>query len=107
MKIAHRPLAPLACLISSALFFSTSAYAFQASDAVAPQISTTSSSKVLVKAKEFMVATANPHASQAGLDILKAGGSAADAAIAIQLMLGLVEPQSSGLGGGRNSFILG
>ncbi|HPY40579.1 MAG TPA: gamma-glutamyltransferase family protein, partial [Thiolinea sp.] len=100
MKIANLPLAPLACLISSALFFSSTAYAFQASDAVAPQISTTNSSKALVKAKEFMVVSANPHASQAGLDILKAGGSAADAAIAIQLMLGLVEPQSSGLGGG-------
>lgn len=100
MKIAHLQLAPMACLISSALFFSSSAYALQPSDTVAPQISTTNSSKALVKAKEFMVATANPHASQAGLDILKAGGSAADAAIAIQLMLGLVEPQSSGLGGG-------
>jgi len=47
-----------------------------------------------------MVAAANPLATQAGLDILKAGGSAVDAAIAVQAMLGLVEPQSSGLGGG-------
>ncbi|WP_026941809.1 gamma-glutamyltransferase [Hellea balneolensis] len=47
-----------------------------------------------------MVASANPLATQAGLDILKAGGSAVDAAIAVQAMLGLVEPQSSGLGGG-------
>ncbi|TXH67598.1 MAG: gamma-glutamyltransferase [Thiothrix sp.] len=100
MKRAALQLVPLAGLVSSILFFSTPSYAFQASDAVAPQISTTNSSKALVKAKEFMVASANPHASQAGLDILKAGGSAADAAIAIQLMLGLVEPQSSGLGGG-------
>lgn len=100
MKLAPFQLAGLACLISSSLFFSSNAYAFQPSDTVAPQISTTNSSKPLVKAKEFMVATANPHASQTGLDILKAGGSAADAAIAIQLMLGLVEPQSSGLGGG-------
>lgn len=100
MKIAPLQLVPMAGLISSLLFLSSPSYAFQASDTVAPQISTTNSSKPLVKAKEFMVATANPHASQAGLDILKAGGSAADAAIAIQLMLGLVEPQSSGLGGG-------
>ncbi len=47
-----------------------------------------------------MVAAANPLATQAGLDVLKAGGSAVDAAIAVQAMLGLVEPQSSGLGGG-------
>jgi gamma-glutamyltranspeptidase/glutathione hydrolase len=48
----------------------------------------------------FMVVAANPLASQAGADMLKAGGSAADAAIAAQLVLTLVEPQSSGLGGG-------
>jgi len=47
-----------------------------------------------------MVAAANPHATKAGLEILAAGGSAVDAAIAVQAMLGLTEPQSSGLGGG-------
>jgi gamma-glutamyltranspeptidase/glutathione hydrolase len=47
-----------------------------------------------------MVAAANPLAARAGLDVLRAGGSAADAAVAIQAVLGLVEPQSSGLGGG-------
>jgi gamma-glutamyltranspeptidase/glutathione hydrolase len=50
------------------------------------------------------VAAANPHAVDAGVEILAAGGSAADAAVAIQAMLGLVEPQSSGIGGG--SFML-
>lgn len=49
---------------------------------------------------QAMVVTANPHATQAGLNILNAGGSAVDAAIAIQAVLSLVEPQSSGLGGG-------
>ena len=47
-----------------------------------------------------MVAAANPLAVQAGLNVLRKGGSAVDAAVAIQAVLGLVEPQSSGLGGG-------
>lgn len=47
-----------------------------------------------------MVAAANPLAAEAGLRVLKEGGSAVDAAVAIQAVLGLVEPQSSGLGGG-------
>mgnify|MGYP003500688344 CR=1 FL=1 len=51
-------------------------------------------------AQRHMAASANPLATQAGLDILRAGGSAVDAAITIQLVLALVEPQSSGLGGG-------
>lgn len=55
-------------------------------------------------AKRFMVAAANPLATDAGVDILRAGGGALDAAIAVQMVLGLVEPQSSGLGGG--AFLL-
>jgi gamma-glutamyltranspeptidase/glutathione hydrolase len=53
-----------------------------------------------VLAKSYMVVTANPLATKAGCDVLKAGGSAADAAVAVQMVLGLVEPQSSGIGGG-------
>ncbi|MEQ6204407.1 gamma-glutamyltransferase [Sulfitobacter sp. HNIBRBA2951] len=53
-----------------------------------------------VEASQWMVAAANPHAVQAGADVLAAGGTAADALVAVQVMLGLVEPQSSGLGGG-------
>jgi len=51
-------------------------------------------------AKHAMVAAANPLAVAAGVKVLKAGGSAVDAAVAVQTVLGLVEPQSSGLGGG-------
>jgi gamma-glutamyltranspeptidase/glutathione hydrolase len=48
----------------------------------------------------YAVATANPAATDAGMRVLAMGGSAADAAVAIQMVLGVVEPQSSGLGGG-------
>ncbi len=51
-------------------------------------------------AKKWMVTTAARQASEAGREMLRAGGTAIDAAIAAQLVLGLVEPQSSGLGGG-------
>ena len=47
-----------------------------------------------------MISAANPLAVEAGLELLRAGGSAADAAIGVQLVLNLVEPQSSGIGGG-------
>ncbi|MFK7874457.1 MAG: gamma-glutamyltransferase [Paracoccaceae bacterium] len=53
-----------------------------------------------VTADTWMIAAANPHAVQAGADVLRAGGTAADAMVAVQTVLGLVEPQSSGLGGG-------
>src|SRR6476469_6170489 len=53
-----------------------------------------------VSSTEPFAIAANPLATQAGLNVLKRGGSAVDAAIAIQAMLSLVEPQSSGVGGG-------
>ncbi len=56
--------------------------------------------KTLAKARRHMIAAANPHAAEAGRAILRAGGNAIDAAIAAQMVLTLVEPQSSGIGGG-------
>ena len=55
---------------------------------------------VEVARQAAMIVTANPHATRAGEAVLARGGSAADAAIAAALVLAVVEPQSSGLGGG-------
>lgn len=60
--------------------------------------------KESVVASSHMVVAANSLATEAGLEILRKGGSAIDSAIATQLVLGLVEPQSSGIGGG--AFLL-
>lgn len=102
--------------ICMALVFGTASVSQQAADSVAPEAAgsgafQTMSTEVMaafdakaagkpVLATEWMVAAANPHAVKAGADVLAAGGTAADALVAVQVMLGLVEPQSSGLGGG-------
>lgn len=87
-------------LSTSLLFASTTLWANQAADSVAPEQSSGTQEKPLVTAKNWMVTAANPIATQAGADILKQGGNAIDAMVTVQLMLGLVEPQSSGIGGG-------
>ena len=51
-------------------------------------------------ANNFILVTANDYATSIGFQVLKDGGNAVDSAIAVQLVLGLVEPQSSGIGGG-------
>jgi gamma-glutamyltranspeptidase / glutathione hydrolase len=71
---------------------------------IAPEAATGREEKQLVTVDRQMVVAANPLAVDAGLTMLRAGGSAVDAAIATQLVLNLVEPQSSGLGGG--AFLL-
>ena len=106
-----RPL--LFCLLMTV---GAAAQAQQAADAVAPEAATTGSFAALsqpvadaltakaegrpVEASNWMVAAANPWAADAGAAILAQGGTAADALVAVQAVLGLVEPQSSGLGGG-------
>lgn len=103
-------------LTGLALFVATTAHAQQAADAVQPEAATQGAFEAIspdvaaaldakfagtpVEAETWMVAAANPWAVKAGADVLAKGGTAADALVAVQAMLGLVEPQSSGLGGG-------
>jgi gamma-glutamyltranspeptidase/glutathione hydrolase len=94
-----------------ALLFACSApHALRAQDAALPRLQlepeagSGRTEKSLAVSKKYLISTANPLASEAGREMLRAGGSATDAAIAAQLVLGLVEPQSSGLGGG--AFLL-
>lgn len=70
----------------------------------APEPATGRAAKQTVTAREYMVAAAHPLAAQAGEEILERGGNAIDAMVAVQFMLNLVEPQSSGIGGG--AFLL-
>lgn len=69
-------------------------------EGIEPEIATGVSEKQKVKTQDYMISAANPHAVEAGMQMLKKGGTAVDAMIAVQLVLNLVEPQSSGIGGG-------
>ena len=69
-----------------------------------PEAASGTTEKVGWSTRRFAVAAANPLASHAGYQVLQAGGSAVDAAVAVQMVLTLVEPQSSGIGGG--AFLL-
>jgi gamma-glutamyltranspeptidase/glutathione hydrolase len=101
----RRTLAERAACAALFFFFAGVLYGGRAAAQLgSPEVATGRVEKQAVLAKHRMVAAADPLAVAAGLEILRAGGSAADAAIAVQLVLGLVEPQSSGLGGG--AFVL-
>jgi gamma-glutamyltranspeptidase/glutathione hydrolase len=67
---------------------------------LAPEPATGVAPKRAAVGQRFMVAAAHPLAVDAGYAVLERGGTAMDAAVAVQLVLGLVEPQSSGVGGG-------
>ena len=81
-------------------FLSLFAALFLAGCSLLPRESAAPPPPVAQGGPSVMVATANPLATEAGLKVLRQGGSAIDAAVAVQAVLGLVEPQSSGLGGG-------
>ena len=92
----------LSVLVGLTIFVSS--FAVSAKEARYPEFGNGRIPQVLAKANEYMVSSANPYATEAGLRILEKGGSAIDAAITVQLVLNLVEPESSGIGGGAFSL---
>lgn len=99
---AVTPLVLFALVLASPARAET-AFQYQRPDAV-PQAATESEAAPVGPFQRFAVSAAHPLATDAGYQILAAGGSAIDAAIAVQMVLALVEPQSSGIGGG--SFLV-
>lgn len=100
-KLAQKLLLALSGLLLS---HTTIATVSQTSDQIAPELGDVRTQQQQITAQKWMVATANSYASKAGAEILQQGGNAIDAMVTIQLVLGLVEPQSSGIGGG--AFLL-
>ncbi|MEQ1696015.1 MAG: gamma-glutamyltransferase family protein [Hyphomicrobiaceae bacterium] len=94
------------CIALTGLAICTNARAQLSPDIrlIEPEARTSITAKPSTIAQRHMIVAANPLAADAGLEILRAGGSAVDAVIAAQMVLTLVEPQSSGIGGG--AFLL-
>lgn len=103
MGLFHKILLSFSLLLTIS-FFNLSFSQQQILEEREPEAATGFTNKRLVKTDNYMVAAANPYAAWAGKNIIEKGGSAIDAAVAIQAMLTLVEPQSSGIGGG--AFIM-
>ncbi len=91
---ARRIITRLACALAACLV------AMLAAAQDAPEVASGWEEKRAVSAQRYMVIAAHPLAANAGMAMLARGGTAIDAAIAVQMMLNLVEPQSSGIGGG-------
>jgi len=87
-------------LAGAILFFAGSSIVSAATSIPDPEPDTGWQNKEAVSAKRFMAVTAHPLATEAASAVLKKGGTAVDAAVIAQLVLNLVEPQSSGIGGG-------
>jgi gamma-glutamyltranspeptidase/glutathione hydrolase len=88
----------LAALVLSCV--ALSAWGQAAREGAQPEGASGVAQREAVRASRHMVAAANPLAAEAGRAVLRAGGSAVDAAVAVQMALNVVEPQSSGIGGG-------
>src|SRR5690554_3771756 len=93
-----------ACLMGMPLLASAEVSFRYDLPAISPEAASGYTEKPGWATQRFAVAAANPLATDAGYQVLQAGGSAIDAAIAVQMVLTLVEPQSSGIGGG--AFLL-
>ena len=86
--------------LAALLLAASAAAPISAQEAVQPELTYTVGEARTAEAQTYMVVAAHPLAAEAGRSVLAEGGTAADAAVAVQLMLNVVEPQSSGLGGG-------